>query len=283
MSQLLPFQHCWIGIQRAPKTPVVYLFSGRALSEGPTVPRPCTSVEGSMKKYLFLCLLFLVFTGRAAADGIGTNCLTGPGGDSTSLITNGQFQAIACLSTSGLNTRLYINGPAGLETFELPKGEGTADFIDLFYTLLLNDQGEVVLAYDVMGGFTDVVAAYTGPGLVQTPPFGFDLPGSTISDSYATLIPNPPSSSGAPVYPLDPPRNFPAMGFQEIVFTGITDSGVISGNEQYFYNGFTPDPHPIVSIPVSWTFAPVPEPATLMLLIPGLLALAAFRLKKATA
>jgi len=239
-----------------------------------------------MKKYLFLFLLLLVFAGRAAADGIGTNCLTVPG-SSTSLITNGQFQAIACTATSGLNTRLYINGPAGLETFELPKGEGTADFIDLFYTLLLNDQGEVVLAYDVMGGFNDVVAAYTGPGLVQTPQSGFFLPdaylpGSTISASYASLIPNPPSSSGAPVYPLDLPQNS-AIGFQEIVFTGITDSGVIDGNEQYFYNDFTPDPHPIVSIPVSWTFAPVPEPATLMLLIPGLLALAAFRLKKETA
>jgi hypothetical protein len=247
-------------------------------------------MEGSMKKYLFLFLLLLVFAGRAAADGIGTNCLTVPG-SSTSLITNGQFQAIACTATSGLNTRLYINGPAGLETFELPKGEGTADFIDLFYTLLLNDQGEVVLAYDVMGGFHDVVAAYTGPGLVQTlsqtpDPNPFYLPGSTVSNSYATLIPNPPSTSGAPAYPLDPPLNFNVPGFeQQIVFTGITDSGVISGNEQYYYNGglVFPDPHPVVSIPVSWNFDPVPEPSALLLLIPGLLGLAAFRQKKATA
>jgi hypothetical protein len=242
-----------------------------------------------VKKYLFLCLLFLVFTGRAVADGIGTNCQTGYG-YSTSLLTDGQFQAIACTDTNGLNTQLYINGPAGLETFQLPQG-GTITYVDLFYNFFLNDQGEVVLAYDVMGGFHDVVAAYTGPGLVQTlsqtpDPNPFYLPGSTVSNSYATLIPNPPSTSGAPAYPLDPPLNFNVPGFeQQIVFTGITDSGVISGNEQYYYNGglVFPDPHPLVSIPVSWNFDPVPEPSALLLLIPGLLGLAAFRQKKATA
>jgi hypothetical protein len=218
-----------------------------------------------MKKYLFLFLLLLVFAGRASADGIAAIYPAGP------ILTDGQFQATPCIDAiySGLFS-LCINGPAGLEVFQLGDvAEGTFNFY-------LNDRGEFVASWLFLDvGFGDAAGMYTGPGF-QPNKDGLDyLPGSTIQSNFTNLAPNPPLLSGAPVYPGYPPQNF-APTFRPIVFTGLTDNGVVEGNEQYFYDG---GKYPEVSIPVIWTFSTIPEPATLMLLIPGLLGLAAFRLK----
>jgi hypothetical protein len=62
-----------------------------------------------------------------------------------------------------------------------------------------------------------------------------------------------------------------------ILATGITNGGIVEGDEQYSYD------FAFVSQQVTWNFQPVPEPTTLLLLIPGLFALAVFRLKKAKA
>jgi hypothetical protein len=246
-------------------------------------PRPGLSGGGSTKKNLFLFLLFLVFAGRASADGIGTNCVGGGGdGAPTPLLTNGQFQAIACndLTATGFETQIQIAGPAGLDTISI-KGP-----IDTFRAFYLNDQGEVVLSDEATGDRASFVAAYVPPN--ETPnltggPGDTGLPGSTITTDFAML----PLVPGPVLYGLGDggtnlaPCGFSAVGCSYLTATGITDSGVVEAVETYGYEGGI-----ILTVPVTWNFdpaAPVPEPTTLMLLIPSLLALAAFRLKKATA
>jgi hypothetical protein len=231
-----------------------------------------------LRRNLFLFLLLLVFAGRASADEIAANC--SPYYE-TPILTNGQFQAVVCsqLPVAG-QTVLYqsvvlIDGPNGLETLDL--GSSVAVQINQFYQFFLNDQGDVAVSYSSIGTFVAFVAAYTGSG-VQQPNISFALPGSTIQTNFAYLQIDPgpvfydyPDAPSLPDVPEDP---LPDTEFRSIVFTGITDSGVVEGDAQYEYYV-----HPVVSIPVTWNIGAVPEPATLMLLIPGLLALAAFRLK----
>ncbi len=177
-----------ISIHRALKTSVVYLSSGRTLSRRSTVPRPCLDVEGSMRRNLFLFLLLLVFAGRASADGIGANCDTY--GNPGPVLTDGQFQAIAC-NVAGIGAEVLIDGPAGLETFTFNIYGSPVDGFRSFY---LNDQGEIVVSWQATGTDATFVAGYAGPSLVEVGTLGCDmcgpdvLPDGTIpSNGYAFL------------------------------------------------------------------------------------------------
>jgi hypothetical protein len=229
-----------------------------------------------MKKVLFFLLLLSVFAGRASADGLAATCGISP----ASVITNGHFQA-AVGSCAGylLGTEILIDGPAGLEILW---GMGAVDVNLAFY---LNNKGEVVFSYEATGDRAALVAAYTGPGVQQIPAAkvcscccGGILPGTTITTDSAALGMGPgpvfydPREPGGSEYPVTNGL------FPSILVTGLTDSGIVEGDEQYAY-----DFHPLVSIPATWSFEPVPEPTTLLLLIPSLLAFVALRLKKTTA
>src|SRR5882762_4381310 len=233
-----------------------------------------------MKRNLFLSLVLLVFAGRAAADGIGANCLPDPtDGPPTPLLTDGEFQAIAC-NVTGLGGAVFIDGPAGLETFRFG---GT--FVDNFRSFFINDRGEVVLSWQSFATDSTFVAAYTGPGL-QDVGNSCDLcgpqnlPGATIRTSFAFLtLALGPVFYDIPGYPNAPDEPTYDGISTNILATGISDGGIVEGVETYGRY----DVHAPVTIPATWGFEPVPEPATLMLLIPGLLALWAFRLKRAHA
>jgi hypothetical protein len=211
----------------------------------------------SIRWLLLLCgILFLQNT--ALAD----SCVVGA--------TQGAYTLKLC---AGDSSSVIENGPLGTETFQI--------FNHLIFfselSLALNDHGQWALVTG--GGTTDLgtlYGQYTGP--ITVPPIGIP----NVQDNC--------HSSG--VQPGGTLGNYGNLGYDITLrgftgcfaypkITGITDQGQVSATVAYVLN----EPNVISgSVDYTWNFpeaSTVPEPATPMLIISGLLALAALRLKKA--
>jgi hypothetical protein len=260
-----------------------------------------------MKKNLFLFLLFLVFAGRASADGLPvTSCGLGS-------LTDGAFTA--CWGSGGL----FIDGPEGIANIDVTFGP-------LVHSFFLNSSGEVAGSLEFAGDRSSFFYDYSGacsssqsivgsggalPGSHVSSPSPFPFRGGVNCGGLGTfgfdpgpLLPDP-LNPGRFLSPVSEPSLSPS-----VLITGLSETGVVTGIEHYDY-----EDNERVNIPVSWylpalavpepngllliasglVFLPFfrsrfrslgardPEPATLMLLIPGLLALVALRPKKVTA
>ena len=214
------------------------------------------TVEGSMKRNLFLfllrkafltllpvvvvvCLLSLLVPGRVLADGFGSNCISGfltgscvDGQYSYSVYTNPYFS-------------VSVDGPNGVEVF-------TYELVNSLKGFYVNDQGEFAFSAVLLdGGISPLFGLYTSPG-------GFGGLGFGPPPSAAYLDSVCPACVGEPNIHND-------IGTSWIGVTGLSDTGLISGIEHFFY-----DSGGMVNVNAYWQGAgapiyqqdtvPVPEP-----------------------
>jgi len=151
---------------------------------------------------------------------------------------------------------LVIAGPKGVETVAQ---RYLWDTLRGFY---VNDLGEAVWSLEFASDRSSFYAVYGGT-------FGglpFDVFGGPVFPGYEEII-------------------APSMT-PSVLVTGLSDQGIASGIATYDYESAPTNPTAntfSVDVPVTWDLGipkPLPEPTSLMLFVPGLLALLGLKLKK---